>query len=68
MTLKEYLDKHSIKAIPDQRSQIGMNLAKIDNTTNRVLEDGWNVKDYDEAFLKSKEVSNIIINTLNKLS
>lgn len=66
MTLKEHLEKNNVKATKDQRSQIGKLLSKIDNTTNRVLEDGWNVKDYDNSFLNDIRTSTIIINHLNK--
>jgi len=66
MTLKEHLENHNLKATKDQRSQIGKLLSKIDDTTNRVLEDGWNVKDYDNSFLNDIKTSDIIINHLSK--
>lgn len=66
MTLKEYLDKNKIKTIGDQRSEIGRYISKLEHDFSYVIEDGFNVKNYNENFLTSKDVSEIIISQLNQ--
>ena len=66
MTLKKYLNKHKIQATPDQRSIIGLQIGKLQHKHDYILEDGFNVKFYDEYFLDDLEVGEIIVNELLK--
>lgn len=68
MTLKEFLENYDVSANKDDRSKIGMLLANIDTTKNKVIEDGWLVKDYDLIFLQSEKCVEIIIDYFKKQS
>lgn len=65
MTLKQHLEAHKISATPDQRSQIGIHISKLEHNYCSTMEDRFNVKVYDESFLNSDTVSLIIINYLS---
>ena len=67
-TLKEHLEINLIKATPDQRSQIGVLISSENDSNSKVLEDGWNVKDYTKNFLNSVKTSNIIIKYFNEIN
>lgn len=62
MTLKEYFILHSIDASPNQRSKIGELISSKNDSIGRVIEDGWNVKDYREEFLQCDITIGIILN------
>ena len=64
MTLKEFLENHKILCSPNQRSKIGLLISSKNDSNGRVIEEGYNVKDYKESFLESKNVTDIIINFL----
>ena len=66
MTLKNYLNQNNIKATPDDRSRIGVLLSNCKHSYIRTIEDGHNVKEYEESFLDDVETQIIIINYLTK--
>ena len=65
MTLKEYLEREGIKATPDQRSKIGCFISKKSEYKVKVIEDRWEVNDYQESFLREEYVIDTIIKILN---
>ena len=66
MTLKVYLEQNNIKATPDDRSRIGKLLSGCKHYFTRTIEDGHNVKEYEESFLDDVNTQIIIINHLTK--
>ncbi len=66
MTLKEFLEGANLKVTPDQRSQIGYLISKKGDSSKKVIEDNWKVKDYHLEHLTSDETQNIIMNYLQE--